>query len=31
MAREDVKRDILRLIACHNGEWFWYQIDRPDA
>jgi hypothetical protein len=28
MARKDVKRDILRLVARHDGEWFWYQIDR---
>ncbi len=28
MAREDVKRDILRLVARHDGEWFWYQVDR---
>ncbi len=28
MAREDVKLDILRLVARHDGEWFWYHIDR---
>jgi hypothetical protein len=28
MAREDVKLDILRLVARHDGEWFWYQVDR---
>jgi hypothetical protein len=27
MAREDVKRDILRLVALHDGEWYWYQVD----
>ena len=28
MAREDIKLNILRLIARHDGEWSWYQIDR---
>ncbi len=28
MAREDVKRDILRLVSRHDGEWSWYQVDR---
>jgi hypothetical protein len=28
MPCEDVKLDILRLIARHDGEWFWYQVDR---
>lgn len=27
MAREDTKREILRLIALHDGEWYWYQVD----
>lgn len=28
MGREDVKRSILDLVARHDGEWYWYQIDR---
>ena len=28
MACEDVKLDILRLVARHDGEWFWYHVDR---
>jgi hypothetical protein len=28
MGREDVKKDILGLVARHDGEWYWYQIDR---
>lgn len=28
MGREDVKRVILQLVARHDGEWYWYQIDR---
>lgn len=28
MTREDVKREILRLIARNDGEWYWYQVDR---
>lgn len=26
--REDIKNEILELIAHHNGQWYWYQIDR---
>lgn len=28
MAREDLKFEILRLIAGHDGEWYWSQVDR---
>jgi DNA-binding HxlR family transcriptional regulator len=28
MTREDVKRDILRLVARYDGQWYWYEIDR---
>ena len=28
MAREIAKREILRLGALHDGQWYWYQIDR---
>ena len=28
MARETAKREVLRLIARHDGQWYWYQIDR---
>ncbi len=28
MTREDVKRDILRLVSSHDGEYYWYQVDR---
>jgi hypothetical protein len=28
MAREQVKKEILRLVARHDGEWYWYQVDR---
>jgi hypothetical protein len=28
MAREVAKREILRLVARHDGQWHWYQIDR---
>jgi hypothetical protein len=27
MAREDVKLDILRLVARHDGEWSCYHVD----
>ena len=28
MARAEAKRDVLRAIARHDGEWYWYQLDR---
>jgi len=28
MVRESVKKEILRLVARHDGEWSWYQVDR---
>ena len=28
MARAAVKREVLRAIAQHDGEWYWYQVDR---
>ena len=28
MDRESVKKQILRLVARHDGEWYWYQVDR---
>lgn len=28
MVRPEPKLEILRLIAKHDGEWYWYQIDR---
>jgi DNA-binding HxlR family transcriptional regulator len=27
-ARPVAKREILRAIAKHDGEWYWYQLDR---
>lgn len=26
--REDIKNEILKLIAKYEGRWYWYQIDR---
>jgi DNA-binding PadR family transcriptional regulator len=26
--RPEAKIQILELVARHNGEWYWYQIDR---
>ncbi|HYV38810.1 MAG TPA: hypothetical protein VE988_24210 [Gemmataceae bacterium] len=28
MARAGAKREVLRTIALHDGEWYWYQVDR---
>lgn len=28
MARVAAKREVLRAIAGHDGEWYWYQVDR---
>jgi hypothetical protein len=28
MAREEVKHDILRLVGQHDGQLYWYQVDR---
>jgi len=28
MAREVAKRELMRLIAEHDGELYWYQLDR---
>ena len=28
MARAAAKREVLRVIARHDGEWYWYQVDR---
>lgn len=28
MARAAAKREVLRVIAAHDGEWYWYQVDR---
>jgi len=28
VARAEAKREILRAIAAHDGEWYWYQLDR---
>ncbi len=28
MTRDDLKLDILRLVARRDGEWYWYQLDR---
>ena len=28
MARATAKREVLRAIAEHDGEWYWYQVDR---
>jgi hypothetical protein len=25
---DPLQQDILRLVAGHNGKWFWYQLDR---
>jgi hypothetical protein len=24
----DLEREILRHVAAHDGEWYWYQLDR---
>ncbi|MEK0195691.1 hypothetical protein [Microcoleus anatoxicus] len=26
--RTKIKKEILQLIAQHDGKWYWYQIDR---
>jgi len=28
MASVALKLDILREVAGHDGEWYWYQLDR---
>lgn len=28
IARAAAKREVLRVIAAHDGEWYWYQVDR---
>jgi hypothetical protein len=28
MTRAAAKREVLRAIARHDGEWYWYQVDR---
>ncbi len=28
MGRAAAKREVLRVIARHDGEWYWYQVDR---
>ena len=28
MIRAAAKREVLRAIAGHDGEWYWYQVDR---
>ncbi len=28
MARAAAKREVLSVIARHDGEWYWYQVDR---
>ena len=28
MASAALKMDILREVAAHDGEWYWYQLDR---
>lgn len=28
MASVALKLDILREVAAHDGEWYWYQLDR---
>jgi hypothetical protein len=28
MAGEIAKREVLRVIAEHDGQWYWYQVDR---
>ena len=28
MVRDSAKREILRLVAQHDGEWSWYQVER---
>ena len=28
MAKTAAKREVLRAIAGHDGEWYWYQVDR---
>lgn len=27
MVRAAAKREVLRAIARHDGEWYWYQVD----
>ncbi|MFO1491523.1 MAG: hypothetical protein U1F77_13285 [Kiritimatiellia bacterium] len=24
----DLKRAVLQSVAAHNGQWYWYQLDR---
>ncbi len=28
MARAAAKREVLRVIARYDGEWYWYQVNR---
>lgn len=28
MARAAAKGEVLQAIAGHDGEWYWYQVDR---
>ncbi len=28
MGRASAKQEVLRAIAGHDGEWYWYQVDR---
>jgi len=28
VARVAAKREVLWAIASHDGEWYWYQVDR---
>ncbi len=28
VARAAAKREVLRAVAAHDGEWYWYQVDR---
>lgn len=28
---EELRQGILRLVADHDGEWYWYQLDRALA
>jgi len=28
VASAALKMDILREVAAHDGEWYWYQLDR---
>ena len=28
MVRDQAMREVLRLVARNDGQWYWYQVDR---